>query len=721
MKEFYIHRFRSETGQPDSRRTLIRVDDNGLITHADCQAEAILGFGADDLLSRPITHIAAAGQDDPFSPRHRHGFEAGRPVLLTLRHKDGFFFTAQVSLRVDIRDSDQPANAFISLRDSTHMDPRLLALIENSGQLGVWELDMLTNQITWTEGLYRLLELRPGADITPEQALFYCQNAQSRLRALFRRCACTGQPFSIDLDVITARQHIRRVRVQGRAFKNGQRIARVGGTLVNLSDLQQKDDAHTQARQMLQAVMTATDDLVAAVDRDLTLLCFNHSFSRQMELTFGLTPVEGDNLGDLLEDFPNERRLIQRLWSRAFERQSFVVEMPLAQQNRELPVYEVRYQQLLDPKGDVLGAVQVARDITQRVRSDSSRHYLSRHDPVTGLLNRREFASRLERLLENRRATPVSHSLLYLDLDNLADFNERAGTGACDRYLRELAGALGPRVRQRDALARVAGDTFALLIENCHEHEARKVSQALVERIAGFTFEWQNQPLNTTASAGLLLLDEASSGSPDHLLAQAAELCLTAKTAGRNRVHTASARPENSLPGDGRDLLGQLQRCLDNDGLVLEYQSLSPVASVTWGDHIEVLARLRMDGANDQLMQPEEFLPIAERFDLTRDIDRRVISKTLTWLAGHSLLEPRLKYCGFNLSLASVLDESFADFMRSALTGLPFLPGCFCLEIRESDATQYPDEVAVFCDSMHQIGCRIALDGRARQYRVMLW
>ena len=59
---------------------------------------------------------------------------------------------------------------------------------------------------------------------------------------------------------------------------------------------------------------------------------------------------------------------------------------------------------------------------------------------------------------------------------------EACRSGTCDRYLRELAAMLGLRVRQRDALARLAGDTFALFIENCPEPRARKIAEEIREQ-----------------------------------------------------------------------------------------------------------------------------------------------------------------------------------------------------------------------------------------------
>ncbi|MCW8868512.1 MAG: EAL domain-containing protein, partial [Marinobacter sp.] len=140
-------------------------------------------------------------------------------------------------------------------------------------------------------------------------------------------------------------------------------------------------------------------------------------------------------------------------------------------------------------------------------------------------------------------------------------------------------------------------------------------------------------------------------------------------------------------------------------------QAMRPVASPTWGDHIEILCRIPTTSDDEATLLPDDFLPIAERFDLAKRLDRQVIRQTLEWLGNQPLLEPRLKYCGFNLSLATVLDDTFADFMADALNQSPFAPDCFCLEIREAHATQYPDDVAVLCDALHRAGFRVALDG----------
>jgi diguanylate cyclase (GGDEF)-like protein len=712
LKEFVIHRYRPDQSQNAGQSTLVRIDDEGYVLFADHHAEAVLGYSTSELEGLPVHRVLASREDDPFAPANRHRITNGQDVLVTLRHKEGYFYTASLSLSLAVRDSDKAASASIIHRDNSAMNPGLLRTAEDNASFGIWELDIRSNEMTWTEGVFRLLELRPGTEITPEQALFYCQTGQTRVRALFRRCIRAGKPFSLELNVLTARQNLRRIALKGMVLKTGNEHQRLGGTLVDRTREMYRDQARQQAEQMLNATIQATPDLVAAVDLEMNLTHFNQPFARQFANTFNVTPTPGDNLKQILPGYPNERRMIEQLWQRAFQRGSFVIEMPLAQQhNGNLPLYEFHYQRLNNEQGEVTGAVQIARDISNQANYTGSSEYRLRHDPITGLMNRRELVARIERTLKQRVDRESCDSLLYLDLDEFGHFNEIAGRGTCDRYLRELAGNLGIRIRQRDALARLSGDTFALLIENCPEARARKIAEDILVMIHEFVFEWKEHKLQTTASGGLLIMEHDVPDDPEQLLSQASDLCHTAKASGRNRIHTAHTITRHTDESVARKRVEQIRQALDDNGLILEYQLLRPIASATWGDHIEILCRLHGDSEEGELLRPDQFLQIAERFDLAKRLDRQVVRQTLAWLGKHRLLEPRIKYCGFNLSLASVLDDTFADFIERELKDSAFTPECFCFEIRESHATQYPDDVTILCDSLHKIGCRIALDG----------
>ena len=102
--------------------------------------------------------------------------------------------------------------------------------------------------------------------------------------------------------------------------------------------------------------------------------------------------------------------------------------------------------------------------------------YQATHDPLTGLINRREFEYRLHRLLTSDHGTLREHALCYIDLDQFKLVNDTCGHIAGDELLRRLAELLRTKVRKRDTLARLGGDEFGILLEHCSPRQALRVA-----------------------------------------------------------------------------------------------------------------------------------------------------------------------------------------------------------------------------------------------------
>lgn len=92
-----------------------------------------------------------------------------------------------------------------------------------------------------------------------------------------------------------------------------------------------------------------------------------------------------------------------------------------------------------DRDGTTLGAVVVFRDVTEIQHMIRRMAFLASHDPLTGLLNRREFESRLHQAIESAINTDLQHALLYIDLDQFKIVNDTSGHIAGDEMLKQLA------------------------------------------------------------------------------------------------------------------------------------------------------------------------------------------------------------------------------------------------------------------------------------------
>ncbi|MDH5275499.1 MAG: diguanylate cyclase, partial [Gammaproteobacteria bacterium] len=188
-------------------------------------------------------------------------------------------------------------------------------------------------------------------------------------------------------------------------------------------------------------------------------------------------------------------------------------------------------------RGDVTGGVLVFHDVSESRELNRRLSYHASHDLLTGLVNRREFESRLERSLKSAKARETSYALLYLDLDQFKIINDSCGHGAGDMLLTQLGALLKAKIRWRDTLARLGGDEFGLLLEACSTEEAMRTAEMLREAIKDYKFSWDDRTFRLSASVGVVPI----TGDDDNvatLITAGDSACQAAKEAGRNRIHT---------------------------------------------------------------------------------------------------------------------------------------------------------------------------------------
>jgi PAS domain S-box/PAS domain S-box/diguanylate cyclase (GGDEF) domain len=184
--------------------------------------------------------------------------------------------------------------------------------------------------------------------------------------------------------------------------------------------------------------------------------------------------------------------------------------------------------------GEMIGAVLIFRDVTERRRMAEQLAYQAGHDALTGLVNRREFESRLQRALASYN-DPQSYILLYLDLDQFKVVNDTCGHAAGDELLRQVSALLRSRIRARDTLARLGGGEFGILLENCSEQHAMRIANNLRKIIKNFHFEWEDEIFSIGVSIGLIAIPQSGQNISE-VLAAADTACYAAKEKRRDRA-----------------------------------------------------------------------------------------------------------------------------------------------------------------------------------------
>ena len=204
---------------------------------------------------------------------------------------------------------------------------------------------------------------------------------------------------------------------------------------------------------------------------------------------------------------------------------------------RETPV-AVRAAPLREEGGGVRGAVLVLREDTERAPAGAGGAADPGRDQLTGLMGRREFERRLETAAASARQYGRSQVLLHIDLDHFKQVNEAFGRSAGDEVLRQVAGLLRARFRERDALARLGGDSFGLLLDNCSLEKAETIAENTVASLASARFPVAGHADGVIVIPSIGLVEVSpSSGTAEQLLTHADLACYTAKELGRGRSH----------------------------------------------------------------------------------------------------------------------------------------------------------------------------------------
>jgi diguanylate cyclase (GGDEF)-like protein/PAS domain S-box-containing protein len=363
-----------------------------------------------------------------------------------------------------------------------------------------------------------------------------------------------------------------------------------------------------------------------------------------------------------------------------------------------------------DRDGRLEGAVLAFRDVSVQRGMARQLRYQASHDTLTGLINRREFALRLEELLaELRRGQGGQAAFCFLDLDQFMVVNDACGLAGGDSMLRQLATLLHGSLREHDVLARLGGDEFGILLRDCPPRHAVEVADSLLRTLREFRFVWQDRTFDVRASIGLVML-EPGSGPVDDLLSAAGAACHVAKQQGRDRVQVY--RPDDAFLARHEHEMHWVQRvsrAVERDRLVLHGQPVVPLQAEDGEPcrHLEVL--VRMLGESGELEQPLVFIPAAERFNVMTSVDRWVVRRTLALMADRDPGAERVS-CAINLSGQSLCDPAFLPYVLEQLRYHGIHAADVGFEITETAAIANFPQAQRFLAEVRALGCRFALD-----------
>ena len=375
-------------------------------------------------------------------------------------------------------------------------------------------------------------------------------------------------------------------------------------------------------------------------------------------------------------------------------------ELWLRQKTGEPIASKVARLVLRDHRGKHRGYVTISSETL--LVDDQQRLMLwqAHHDPLTKLPNRITLEERFRRAIFAAENDGV---FLTIDIDRFKLVNDSVGAQEADRILADAAIRLAMCTEEGDTLARVGGDTFALVsLTKAPVARANTLWEA-ADRAFAEPFMVQGRQVFLTLSVGV-----ASFPRDGTQLAEVMQKADAARNAVKDQGGGAIGFFEPKLNERAQrrfELQNGLRDALANDEFHLELQ---PIVRIAQADYLGAEALLRWTHSSLGRISPAEFIPIAEETGLIEDIGLWVMEEAhriLLRLAAEGADRLRLSV---NVSAVQLRTPAACERLLEQVAGMP--TDRLTIEITESALIDHSSNAKRFLDSARQLGCQVALD-----------
>jgi len=332
------------------------------------------------------------------------------------------------------------------------------------------------------------------------------------------------------------------------------------------------------------------------------------------------------------------------------------------------------------------------------------------HDPLTELMERHEFEKHLNRALANAHKRHTLHALCHIDIIQFSIINNNYGHHVGDHLLKAIAELLNDFLKGGHLLARVGGNEYGVLINDCNEEEAIDIADQLRNALNNHEFIIQDKTIRINASVGLEMMTPESQ-SISTILKHADLACMSAKQGAGNKVVKFNESDSEQIRQDSvMSWAGKVDHALaSKDLLQVRCQKIAPVNSPdTESPHYEILLGVLDDAG--KLISPEGFIEAAEQFNRMPKVDRWVVTAAFEWMENNLHKVGKLHGFSINLSGHSINDDSFLEFLLNTIKKSPVTTEKICFEVTETATISNLNYAADFINEVKKLGCKFSLD-----------
>ncbi|MFM1814656.1 MAG: hypothetical protein RLZ98_1351 [Pseudomonadota bacterium] len=355
-----------------------------------------------------------------------------------------------------------------------------------------------------------------------------------------------------------------------------------------------------------------------------------------------------------------------------------------------------------------LRCVGLMRDITEAKRSQERLLHDAVHDSLTGLPNRALFIDRVSQAMIRTGTGGGGETVLFIDIDKFKSANSSFGLTVGDSLLLTVAKRLEKHIGPNDTLGRVAGDQFAILFVEEQDPTGLAMRAERIRRSLRAPIRITGQDIVLTASIGIAVNDGSQDDGGD-LLRDAEIAMYRAKRNGADKVELFEPHHREDVD-DRLTIESDLRQALERNEIQVLYQ---PIIYLATEELAGFEALVRWQHPRVGMINPDDFLPVAEQTDLIVRLGSYVLSRAVQDAARWHKELPRSEkqlFVSVNVSSRQLLRPELIQEVRQIIGRQVIPPQTLKLEITESLVMENPEQAAEALEVLRATGAGIAID-----------
>ncbi len=360
---------------------------------------------------------------------------------------------------------------------------------------------------------------------------------------------------------------------------------------------------------------------------------------------------------------------------------------------------------LLNHKGETIGVLTTAVDITARKFAEEHRTHLALHDMLTGLPNRVLLAEKVRDSISACKKEGKQAALLLLDLDRFKVINDTRGHHSGDTMLREVAERLLNTIGPNDFAARIGGDEFAIILNNIADvgsinSRCAKILNAINEP---YSISGIDQVIG--ASIGVSLIPE--DGDEYEEVLRMADLAMYDAKANGRHCYRFFSEGMNEIAQANAALETELREAISHKQFALEYQ---PIVNAKTLEHVGLEALIRWDHPVRGRLLPVQFIQVAEDTGLMDIVGKWVIEEVCSQIrlsAEEGIDLPRV---AINISPRQFQNQNVCDEIFKNIKLNDIEPSKIVVEITEELLLDHNEHVSRTLQRLRSHGVGISID-----------